>query len=97
MLKGKKSQYNPPYPSRWSVGPGGQQDQEHGVVLHDQEEGHRPPITFRSGSSQVPQGQEEVVSMSVEEVSLYLLDGDPITYFGLVPIDPRSSFWLQSY
>ena len=31
-------------------GPGGQQDQEHGVVLHDQEEGYQPPITFRSGS-----------------------------------------------
>ena len=30
--------------------------------------------------------------MSVEEVSLYFLGGDPIPYFGLVPIDPRSSF-----
>ena len=56
MLKGKKSQYNPPYPSRWSVGPGGQQDQEHGVVLHVQGEGYQPPITYRSGSSQVPKG-----------------------------------------
>ena len=56
VLKGKKSQYDPPYPSRWSVGPGGQQDQGHGVVLHVQGEGYQPPITFRSGSSQVPQG-----------------------------------------
>ena len=24
-------------------GPGGQRDQEHGVVLHDQEEGYQPP------------------------------------------------------
>ena len=56
MLKRKKSQYDPPYPSRWSVGPGGQRDQEHGVVLHVQGEGYQPPITFRSGSSQVPQG-----------------------------------------
>ena len=47
MLKGKKSQYNPPYPSRWSVGPGGQQDQEHGVVLHVQGECYQPPITSR--------------------------------------------------
>ena len=31
----------PPYPSRSSVGPGGQQDQEQGVVLHDQEEGYQ--------------------------------------------------------
>ena len=37
-------------------GPGGQQDQGHGVVLHDQKEGYQPPITFRSGSSQVTQG-----------------------------------------
>ena len=56
VLKRKKSQYDPPYPSRSSVGPGGQRDQEHGVVLHDQEEGYQPPITFRNGSSQVPQG-----------------------------------------
>ena len=55
VLKGKKSQYDPPNPSRSSVEPGGQQDQEHRVVLHDHEEGDRPPITFRSGSSQVPQ------------------------------------------
>ena len=46
----------PPYPYRWSVGPGGQQDQENGVVLHIQGEGYPPPITFRSGSSQAPQG-----------------------------------------
>ena len=39
-------QYNPPFPSRWSVGPGGQRDQEHGVVLHDQEEGYQPPILY---------------------------------------------------
>ena len=37
-------------------GPGGQRDQEHGVVLHDQEKGYQPPITFRNGNSQVPQG-----------------------------------------
>ena len=42
--------------TRWSVGPGGQRDQEHGVVLHVQGEGYQPPITFRRGSSQVPQG-----------------------------------------
>ncbi len=56
VLKGKKSQYDPPYTSRSSVGPGGQREQEHGVVLHDQEEGYKPPITCRTGSSQVPQG-----------------------------------------
>ena len=55
-MKRKKSQYDPPYPSRSSVGPGGQRDQEHGVVLHDQEEGYQPPIISRTGSSQVPQG-----------------------------------------
>ena len=56
VLKGKKSQYDPPYPSRSSVGPGGQRDQEHGVVLHDQEEGYQPSKTSKTESSQVPQG-----------------------------------------
>ena len=55
VLKGKKSQYDPPYPSRSSVGPGGQRDQEHGVVLHDQEKGYQPPKTSRTESSQVHQ------------------------------------------
>ena len=40
-------------------------------------------ITFRSGSRHV--------SMSVNEVSLYFLGGDPIPYIGLDPIDPRST------
>ena len=53
VLKGKKYQYDPPYSSRWSDGPGGQEDQEHGVVLHVQGEGYQPPITSRSESSQV--------------------------------------------
>ena len=42
-------------PSTHPGGPGGQHDQGHGVVLHDQGEGYQPPITCRSGSSQVPQ------------------------------------------
>ncbi len=54
MLKVKKFRDDPPYPSRWSGGPGGQQDQGQGVVLHNQEEGYQPPITSRTGSSQVP-------------------------------------------
>ena len=56
MLKGKKFQDDPPYPSRWSGGPGGQRDQEHGVVLHVHGEGYQPPITSRIWISQVPQG-----------------------------------------
>ena len=56
VLKAKKSQYNPPYPSRWSGGPGGQPDQAHGVVLHVHGEGYQPPITSRIWISQVPQG-----------------------------------------
>ena len=56
VLKGKKSHNDPPYPSRSSVGSGGQRDQEHGVVLHEQEEGHQPPKNFRRWCSQVPQG-----------------------------------------
>ena len=30
--------------------------------------------------------------MNVEEVSLSFLGGYPIPYFGLVPVEPRSSF-----
>ena len=56
VLKGKKSQYDPPNPSRSSVGPVGQRDQEHGVVLHAQGECYQPPILSRTGSRQVPQG-----------------------------------------
>ena len=56
VLKGKKSHNDPPYPSRSSVGPGGQRDQEHGVVLHVQEEGYQLPQTSRTESSKVPQG-----------------------------------------
>ena len=56
MLKGKKSQYNPPYLSRWSVGPGGQRDQEHGVVLHVHREGYQPPLTYRNGRMGVAKG-----------------------------------------
>ena len=45
VLKGKKSHNDPPYPFRRSVGPGGQRDQEHQVVLHDQGEEYQQPIT----------------------------------------------------
>ena len=61
-----------------------QKDQGHGKVLHDQGEGYQQPLTFRSGIRQV--------SLSVGEVSLYFLGGDPIPYFGLDPIDLRSSY-----
>ena len=43
---------HPPHPS---VGPGGQWDQEHGVVLHDQEESDQPTKTSRTKSSEAPQ------------------------------------------
>ena len=57
VLKRKKSQYDPPpYPYRWSVGPGGQVDQGHGVVIHVHGEGYQQPLTSRILISQVPQG-----------------------------------------
>ena len=34
-------------PPTCQSGPGGQQDQGHGVVLHDQEEGYQPPSVLR--------------------------------------------------
>ena len=42
VIIGKKSQNDPPYQSSQS-NPGGQQDQGHGVVLHDQGEEHQNP------------------------------------------------------
>ena len=44
VIIGKKFQNDPPYQSSQS-NPGGQQDEGHGVVLHDQGEGDQPPIT----------------------------------------------------
>ena len=61
MLIGKKSQDNLPNPSTWTGGLGRQQDQGHGVVLHDQGEGYKAPITSRIGSIQVPQGGNDVL------------------------------------
>ena len=54
VLKVKVAQNDPldsPSQKNW---PGGQQGQGHEVVLHDQGEGYQQPITFWSGSSQVP-------------------------------------------
>ena len=57
MLVRKKSLDDPPYPSRLAGGPGGQQDQGHGVVLHDQGEECQQPTTPRVESSKVLQGE----------------------------------------
>ena len=43
-----------PLPIQWLVGTGGQRDQDRLVVLHVQGEGYQPPITSRTGSSQEP-------------------------------------------
>ena len=43
-------------PTTHQGGPGGQQDQGHGLVLHVHGEGYQPPITSRTGSSRVCQG-----------------------------------------
>ena len=39
---------------------GGQQDQGHEVVHHDQGGGYQQPKSFRSGNGSVPQGGKEV-------------------------------------
>ena len=39
---------------------GGQQDQGHEVVHHDQREGSQQPKSFRNGSVSVPHGAKEV-------------------------------------
>ena len=50
MRKSWNDPLDQPSPKNW---PGGQQEQGHGVVLHDPREGYQEPTTFRSGSSQV--------------------------------------------
>ena len=45
-----------PLPVQVINGPGGQQDQGHGTILHDQGEGLQPCVTPTSESSQIPQG-----------------------------------------
>ena len=76
----------PPYPSRLSGEPGGQQDQEHGVVLHDQGEGYQPITTF-----------PKYPSLKVKSQILYLNGvimvsrAHNICVSGLDPIDCKSS------
>ena len=45
-------------------GQGGQRDQGHMEVLHDQGEDYQQPINFRSGSRQIPMSVREVSGMS---------------------------------
>ena len=52
--------------------PANQIDQVDSKIKDKEGESYQQPIFFRSGSRQV--------SMSVEEVSLYFLGGDPIPY-----------------
>ena len=82
-----------------------QQDQGHGVVLHDQGEDHQQPITYRSGSESRQVSTYECWG-SVQQVlrphpftnvgsfwnSLLFLGGGPIPYYRLdPPIYPQSS------
>ena len=71
VLKWKVSQNDPQNPSRWIHGPGGQRDQGHGVVLHDQEEVYQPHITSISESSQVPQGVNDVFNDQIKAPSTF--------------------------
>ena len=49
-----------PCPTSQNKLPGGQQDQGHEVVHHDQREGSQLTKSFRNGSVSVPQGGKEV-------------------------------------
>ena len=44
---------------------GGQQEQGHGVVLHDPGEDYQEPTTFMSGSSQVVKGFNEMSKVQI--------------------------------
>ena len=45
--------------------PGGQQEQGHGIFLHDPGEGYQEPTTFRSGSGQVVYGVNEMSQVQI--------------------------------
>ena len=83
---------DPPFPQPKKL-PGGQQEQGHGVVLHDQGEGYQQTKTFRSGSNKVAQGLKEAFQF---QNPIFLLVLVPIPFLGLDLIDPRSSQSLQS-
>ena len=61
----KKSLNDPLYPSIPKDWPGGQQEQGPGVVLHGSAEGYQEPKTFRSGSSQVTQGVNDMSKVQI--------------------------------
>ena len=91
----------PLYPSSQQYWLGGQQDQGHGVVLHDQGEYYQQAITFGSWIRQVYKcwgGVLQVLrpspftNVGLFRYSLFFLGVGPIPYFRLEPIDPRSSF-----
>ena len=52
-------------PSQQKKLPGGQQDQGHEVVLHDQGEGYQLPKTIRIGNSKVTLGVKEVSQFQI--------------------------------
>ena len=53
----------PPHPTSQKKLAGGQQDEGHEVVHHDQGEGYQQPKSFRCGSGSVPQGVKEVLHL----------------------------------
>ena len=64
--------------------PVGQQDQGQEVVLHDQGEGYQEPKTFRSWSSQVVQGVNEIAQVLIgiivfDELELIIFVGQGFT------------------
>ena len=79
VLIGEKSKDDPPNPSRWTGGPGGQQDQGHGVVLHDQGEEYQQPRTPRSGSSKVPQ-EEKYARKARQAADVGIAKGDLLLF-----------------
>ena len=64
VLEETLSPNDQPYPSRWTAGPG-DEDEGHWVVLHDQGEGFQQPIHFRRRNREVPQGDNEMSKIQI--------------------------------
>ena len=71
----------PPTTQPAQISPGGQQDLEHVVVLHDNGECYQPPKTLRSGCQ---------LGSNLDHNIIFILEIGPIQFLGLDLIDPQS-------
>ena len=69
-----------PTPNKPKKLAGGQQDQGHEIVHHDQREGSQQPESFRNGSVSVPQGVKEVSHLGPKFHILFISRSNTISW-----------------